>query len=121
MACSEAHQGVTGVLIFMSARQVESNVVVPVERASKVQERSAAGLRRKLTPHLDTFLQPVPEHPVEHKSMGLDLPQPPDLLDVSVPHALLETLSVDRSVPHFLNLREGSEWHGSSDEGAKWY
>lgn len=71
-------------------------MVVPVERASKAQEQSAASLRRKITPLLDTFLQPVPEVPLQHPSVPIDLPAFPDLFDVRDPQAALASLEVDR-------------------------
>ncbi|MEX2443829.1 MAG: deoxyribodipyrimidine photo-lyase [Alkalispirochaeta sp.] len=46
--------------------QVETNVVVPVHTVSGKQEWSAATLRRKIHPHLDTFLQPPAEVPYHH-------------------------------------------------------
>lgn len=86
--------------------QVESNVVVPVETASGKEEWSAATLRRKITPLLETYLAPVtpqryhardtrgtPDDPLS----SLDLPRL-TLNTITAPEHLTRVMAVDTSV-----------------------
>mmetsp|Transcript_17637 Transcript_17637/g.37439 ORF Transcript_17637/g.37439 Transcript_17637/m.37439 type:complete len:647 (-) Transcript_17637:7-1947(-) len=78
--------------------QVESDVVVPVELASRCREPAAATLRPKLHRLLQRFLVPCPHVPLRRRAAELEPPGGPgeDLRD---PAALLASLDVDRRVP----------------------
>jgi deoxyribodipyrimidine photo-lyase len=80
--------------------QVESDVVVPVERASPKQEMSAANLRRKITPLLDTFLLPVEQQTLARPSVGMPLAERlPDVMVADDATAMLDSLpNLDRYV-----------------------
>ena len=53
--------------------QVETEVVVPVEAVSSKEEYAAATLRRKITPLLEAYLQPLAATVPERSSLGTDL------------------------------------------------
>jgi len=53
--------------------QVETEVVVPVEAVSAKEEYAAATLRRKLTPLLETYLQPLAATAPDRSSLETDL------------------------------------------------
>ena len=53
--------------------QVETEVVVPVAVASHREEYAAVTLRRKITPLLETYLQPLVETAAEKSSLETDL------------------------------------------------
>jgi len=75
--------------------QVEGDVVVPVEVASRKEEYSAATFRRKVTYHVDRFVHPAKTGSPERSSLGLALPT----LASETTDALLSQLTIDRSVP----------------------
>jgi len=56
-----------------SVIQVETEVVVPVEAVSAKEEYAAATLRRKLTPLLETYLQPLAATALDRSSLETDL------------------------------------------------
>lgn len=83
--------------------QVESNVVVPVHTVSEKQEWSAATLRRKIHPHLETFLRPVAEIPYHHSRRSVwigDIPEYPirNLSEVSSPAQLAGLFPVNTAI-----------------------
>lgn len=73
--------------------EVETNVVVPVTRVSGKKEYSAATLRRKITPLLNTFLVPMEHREVRYPYQG----QGTDL-KIGDEKTLLAELEVDREV-----------------------
>ncbi len=75
--------------------QVESDVVVPVETASKKKEYSAATLRPKIHKLLEEFLAPLRRRRLVRHSLDMEL----EGLDLSDTDALLRKLEVDASVP----------------------
>ncbi|MFW6071748.1 MAG: deoxyribodipyrimidine photolyase, partial [Candidatus Bipolaricaulota bacterium] len=82
-----------GEAIDVELVQVEGNVVVPVETASKEEEYAARTIRPKINEKLDEFLE-VHQIP-EPKEPSLDLDTP---LETSDPEVLLDELEIDRSV-----------------------
>jgi deoxyribodipyrimidine photo-lyase len=50
--------------------QVESDVVVPVETTSQKEEYAAYTIRPRIRRHLDTFLVPLEETPLQRDSLG---------------------------------------------------
>ncbi|CAE8598497.1 unnamed protein product, partial [Polarella glacialis] len=76
----------------MRVVQVETNVVVPVELASRSREPAAATLRPKIQRLLPRFLVPLREVALEH-------PASADQLTAQAPLPALEDLDIDRSVP----------------------
>jgi deoxyribodipyrimidine photo-lyase len=83
--------------------QVESDVVVPVETASGKEEYAAYTLRPKIHEHLDAFLVPLEETPLERSSLGL-LDTGLALQDLS---ALLEQMRINRSARRVDSFRGG--------------
>ncbi len=83
--------------------QVESDVVVPVELASDKKEHAARTLRPKITRHLERFLVDLPE-------VRLDDTTVPDVTgeDLGDPDALLDRLTLDRTVPPVLLFPGGT-------------
>jgi len=83
--------------------QVESDVVVPVELASDKKESAARTLRPKITRHLERFLVPLPE-------ARLDDTTDPGVQgeDLSDPDTLLDSLTLDRTVPPVLLFEGGT-------------
>ncbi|NLH47599.1 MAG: deoxyribodipyrimidine photolyase [Myxococcales bacterium] len=76
--------------------QVESDVVVPVELASRKEEFGAYTLRPKIHRLLPEFLQPLTSTPVRCPSIHLELPGEELPLD---PAGILSRLRVARDVP----------------------
>ncbi len=74
--------------------QVESDVVVPVETASKKEEYAASTLRPKISRLLPYFLRPVEETLLKRTSLGMDL----ETMDATDAEGVLEGLEIDRSV-----------------------
>ena len=79
--------------------QVESNVVVPVELASFKEEYSAATFRRRITPHIEKFLVPLKEVPLDMSSASLEIPTKIPEISVEDVDEVLSRLEVDVSVP----------------------
>ncbi len=86
--------------------EVESEVIVPVERASSHEEYGAYTLRPKIKRLLPLFLKSIEEKKVHRPS--LFLPPFPGELDLSSLDELLTQLDLDRSVSP-VNLRGGTE------------
>jgi deoxyribodipyrimidine photo-lyase len=86
--------------------QVEGDVVVPVEHASRKREVGARTLRPKIMRVRDKFLQPLRRVSVKHKSDAESLGLPASL-DLSDPSALLEGLNTDHSVKPVARFRGG--------------
>lgn len=74
--------------------QVESNVIVPLERASIKEEYSAGTLRPKINRNIEEFLFPVTRIPLKKDSLGLKL----DSLDLSAPDSILKGLRLNRKI-----------------------
>jgi len=91
--------------------QVETDVIVPVERASDREEYSAATLRRKINPKLDQYLESVSEHVPQKDSFSLQLDF--DALDISDINQALSHLNIDRSVPSL------NGFHGGTSQAKK--
>ncbi|MBV8093926.1 MAG: deoxyribodipyrimidine photo-lyase [Acetobacteraceae bacterium] len=75
--------------------QAEGDIVVPVELVSDKREAGARTLRPKLLRLRDAYLNPPPPTPVAIRADQLTLPQS---IDLSNPHALLASLSIDHRV-----------------------
>jgi len=74
--------------------QVESDVIVPVEMASKKEAYTAAILRPRIQKHLKRYLVSLKSIPVEKDSLGLSY----EGLDVEDVKGALRGLTLDRSV-----------------------
>jgi deoxyribodipyrimidine photo-lyase len=86
-----------------SVVRVESNVVVPVELASDKREHAARTLRPKIWRHLDEFLVELEPTELERPSLGLEV----EGLDLSDIDAVLDGMSIDRSVGPLRHLYRG--------------
>ena len=89
--------------------QVESDVIVPVEEASKKEEYSAATLRRKLLPALNNYLLPFTQETPQVDSTKLKF----DTLDISNLENVISLLEIDRSV------RPVDRFHGGTGEAKR--
>ena len=85
--------------------QVEGDVVVPVELASRKQEIAARTLRPKILKVRDEFVRPLPRTRVKVSAERLSLPKSLDLSDTA---KLLAKLDIDRSVPPIKRFKGGS-------------
>ncbi|MCF8090192.1 MAG: deoxyribodipyrimidine photo-lyase [Desulfotignum sp.] len=74
---------------------VETDVVVPVAAATTKAEYAARTLRPRLHKVLADFLMPLTPRDIQKTSLHLSF----DSLDITDPQALLDTLSLDRTVP----------------------
>jgi deoxyribodipyrimidine photo-lyase len=74
---------------------VETDLVVPVGGATTKAEYAARTIRPRLHKVLADFLMPLPPKDLKLSSLGL----PFDSLDITEPHALHDTLSLDKTVP----------------------
>jgi deoxyribodipyrimidine photo-lyase len=88
--------------------QVESNVVVPVELASFKEEYSAATFRRRITPHIEKFLVPLKEVPLDMSSASLEIPTKIPEISVDDVDEVLSRLEVDVSVPKTEHFHGGT-------------
>ncbi len=73
---------------------VESDVVVPAETASQKAEYAARTIRPKILAHLDRFVRPVAEIPLENPATDLEMRG----LAFSDPQKMLSCIQVDGSV-----------------------
>ena len=74
--------------------QVESDVVVPLEEASRKEEYSAATFRPKILPRLGEYLVPLPRKTPRRDSLGLRF----DSVKASSPGELLGDMDISRDV-----------------------
>ncbi len=74
---------------------VETDLVVPVGAATTKAEYAARTLRPKIHRVLADFLMPLTPREIRHSSLNLAFHS----LDITDPPALLDTLSLDRTVP----------------------
>ncbi|MFC1729648.1 deoxyribodipyrimidine photo-lyase [candidate division KSB1 bacterium] len=89
--------------------QIESDVIVPVETASPKEEYAARTIRPKITQLLDNYLVPVSiPHPAAQATQ-FDI----ESLDISSIDVVLDSLSVDTSVPAV------DTFHGGPDHAKK--
>lgn len=91
--------------------QVEADVVVPVELASRKREYAARTLRPRIHRHLDRFLVDLDPTPLERAGEAPGL----ESLEVSgegAVGALLDRLDLDRTVPTVTRFFEGGTRHG---------
>ncbi len=77
-----------------AVRQVESDVIVPVQAASPKAEFAARTIRPKIYRALEQFLQPVKTVRLAHQAVPLRT----ERLDPSDPEKLCNSLKLDRSV-----------------------
>jgi deoxyribodipyrimidine photo-lyase len=84
--------------------QVESDVVVPVETVTNKAEHAARTIRPRIHRHLERFLVDLTTTPPEHDATDLRVDDGLALDDLD---ALLEQLSIDRSVPPVPALFQG--------------
>lgn len=89
--------------------QVEDNVVVPVEAASRKEEYSAATLRPKIQKKRESFLCAPKQHQPIRTSLDLKF----DSVDLRDVDAVVSSLSVDKSVS------KARGFHGGSSKAAK--
>jgi len=78
-------------------------VVVPIHTVSEKQEWSAATLRRKIHPHLETFLSRPPEVPYHHQHAPTALRRihqfaPVDVVNLTSPHDLAGLFAVNTAI-----------------------
>ncbi len=95
--------------------EVESDVVVPLEQASRKREFAARTIRRKIMSQVDEYLV-LPEETAPHLHLDADTARrlAARSLDVSDPAAACNALNMDRSV------REVSRFfRGGTDEGMR--
>lgn len=94
--------------------QVETNVIVPVEMASRTKEPAAATLRPKIERLLPRFLTPLRQLELKCRSPELSLPADLEekVFNIKDPRLSLQQLSIDRSVP-------ASDFVGGSCEAHK--
>ncbi|MEJ0096501.1 MAG: deoxyribodipyrimidine photo-lyase [Methylocella sp.] len=85
--------------------QVEGDVVVPVETATKKQEIAARTIRPKIEKARADFLKPLRRTHVEISATSLSLPHS---LDLSETNALLATLDVDRKIAPVRRFKGGT-------------
>jgi len=85
--------------------QVESDVIVPIERASGKEEYSAATLRGKITKLLDKYLIPVRRMALRKKSLNMGF----ESVDISNIDKVLSDLKIDRTVGPANCFRGGTE------------
>lgn len=91
--------------------QVETDVVVPVETAAGSEQYSAATLRRRLRPHRDTFLVPVPATPLHHRLQAADVPaglRTPQMRELPGDGRVPDWLDLDTSVGPVSRLQGGT-------------
>ena len=93
LAIQKAWYGQIAREVETRAVQVEGDVVVPVETASKKHEYAARTLRPKLHKVWDEYLEPLKARTVEHRADRLK-----SEIDASDPDKLLATLSLDTAV-----------------------
>jgi deoxyribodipyrimidine photo-lyase len=87
--------------------QVETDVVVPVAAASDKAEYAARTIRPKLHRVLADFLMPLTARVVKKSSLHLSFPG----LDPADPETLLESLSLDNTVPPVTRFFPGGTSH----------
>jgi len=97
--------------------QVESNVVVPVHTVSEKQEWSAATLRRKIHPHLETFLSRPPEVTYRGRqdpAGGSRVQQFPrvDIANLTTPGQIAELFTVNTAIEPVTEFVGGEEAAG---------
>jgi deoxyribodipyrimidine photo-lyase len=85
-------------------RQVESDVVVPVELASGKQEHAARTLRPRIGEYLEDFLVALTPTKVEKQSTNMQANNGLDLSDI---HGVLDGMDLDRSVGALSHLYTG--------------
>lgn len=80
--------------------QVESDVVVPVERVSNKEEYAAATIRRKINPLLPQYMQPLNVKEIEVKNPDIDIETVTKvkMFDISNTAEALDRLDIDRRV-----------------------
>ena len=84
--------------------QVEDNVVVPVELASKKEEYSAATLRPKIRKQRHFFLRSLKENQPKRISLDIEI----ESMNLTNIKALISTMNIDSSVKTCENFRGGS-------------
>lgn len=90
--------------------QVETDGVVPVATASPKAEYAARTIRPRLHRVLADFLMPLSARSVKKSSLHLPFPG----LDSADPKTLLETLSLDRTVPPVSRFFPGGTSHAQN-------
>ncbi|MFW6115705.1 MAG: deoxyribodipyrimidine photo-lyase [Chloroflexota bacterium] len=94
-----AAKGLQGRLV-----QVESDVVVPVETVSEKEDYAAYTIRPKIQRHLDRFLVPLEETPLERDSLGLQ----DDGLDLGDVRDVVDRARLNRSADAVDTYRGGT-------------
>ncbi len=89
--------------------QVESDVIVPVEKASQHEEYAAYTIRSKIKGGLDYFLQPLNSHKLKIRK-----PISEESLNLNNPGAILDSMDINREVPDCENF-----YPGGADEARK--
>ncbi|MCS7138596.1 MAG: deoxyribodipyrimidine photo-lyase, partial [Crenarchaeota archaeon] len=84
--------------------QVETNVVVPVEEASRKEEYSAATLRPKLMRILRKYLTPLKERIVKIHSLDLEF----ESIDLKNPEHVIDKLNTDKTVKRSERFKGGT-------------
>lgn len=84
--------------------QVETDVVVPIEVVSDKEEYAAATIRKKIHRHLDRFLIPLDETPVEYRSPAAN----GEVVDLSDPVRLAGSLGTNSSVREVKEFKGGT-------------
>ena len=103
-----------------SVIQVETDAVVPVDRASQKEEYAAATLRPKILRQLERFLTPLRRTRLKRPSLDFDLSVPGrypldrDALDLTDVEALARKFRIDRSVGAAPGFRGGDTRSGAT-------
>ncbi len=84
--------------------QVESDVIVPIQVAADKEAYAAATLRPKIQKHLQRYLVPVKETPLERDALGLRLKG----LNPQHVEKILSGLQIDRTVRPVSSFRGGT-------------
>ncbi len=84
--------------------QVESDVIVPAETASGKEAFAAADFRRNIGKSIPDYLVPLSTSAPEVSSLAVDI----ESLDASNPDALVEAMTLDRSVLPVEGLKGGA-------------
>ncbi|MFP4483322.1 MAG: deoxyribodipyrimidine photo-lyase [Spirochaetaceae bacterium] len=95
--------------------EVETDVVVPVEQASRKREFAARTIRRKIMSQVNDFLV-LPEEAAPRHRLGAEVRKrfAARALDLSDPAEACRTLRIDRTVPEVSRF-----FRGGTDEGVR--
>lgn len=94
--------------VACEAMQVEGDVVVPVDVVSRKEEYAARTIRPRIHQHLERFLVPLKQVPLNHDSLALRF-DAADTLNITDVDGSLARLKIDRSVGRVRDYTGGSD------------